>query len=211
MDASQGQGGGPPPAHEQTSAILRQVLAALPQDTISVGAIMRRFRRRSFGAILILLAIVGLLPAISFLAGLAMIVPGVQMILGFRAPLLPRVLRRREVSTRHVRSIGLRIVPWIERLERLVRPRWLSRSQPPVSSAIGFAVIGLGLVVALPLPFSNLPPALALLFLAVGLLERDGVMVLVGLVLAVIALAIGLAVAFIAVGAVLLFLPKIAA
>ena len=72
----------------------------------------------------------------------------------------------------------------------------------------GVLTIGLALVVMLPLPFSNLPPALALVSISLGLLERDGVMIGIGLTLAVVAVAIGGLMAFFAVEAVSLLLDK---
>ena len=73
---------------------------------------------------------------------------------------------------------------------------------------IGVVIVALALVVMLPLPFSNLPPALALTSLALGLLERDGVMIGIGLILAFAALAIGGVMALIALEALTLFLEQ---
>ena len=198
----------PPPTDEKTSALLRRVLAELPADSVRIGYIVRQLRRRSFGGLLILLAALALLPAISFFAGLAMIVPGLQMMAGFRAPLLPRAIRQREIRTDHVRALGNKAIPWIEKLERVIRPRWLLLTLPPMPSVIGLLVIGLALVVMLPLPFSNLPPAVALLCLSLGLLERDGIMILIGLLVAAIALVVGVLIAYVAVESISLFIAE---
>ena len=58
----------------------------------------------------------------------------------------------------------------------------------------------------LPLPFSNFPPAVAMLCLSLGLLERDGALVAAGLALAATALAIGVVIAAVAAKALLLVL-----
>ena len=195
----------PSPTNESTSALMMRILAELPADKVRIGYIVLHLRRRSFGGILIFLAALGLLPGISFFAGLAMIVPGFQMIAGFRAPLLPRSVRQQEIRSAHVRALGNKAIPWIHKLERVVRPRWLFLTLPPMPSVIGFLVVGLALVVMVPLPFSNLPPAIALLCLAFGLLERDGLMIAIGLVAAAIALTVGAVVAYIALEGVTLF------
>ncbi len=200
-----------PSTGETTSQLLRRVLADLPEDTVRVGHIVRQLRRRSFGGLLLTLAILGLLPAISVLAGLVIVVPGLQMMAGLRAPLLPRMIRQREIDTDHVRALGSRVVPWIERLERFVRPRWLVLTSPPIYALVGLSAIGLGIVMMLPLPFSNLPPAVALICLSLGLMERDGLMVAVGLLIASAALVIGVSVTYVAVESLLLFLAEAAA
>ncbi len=160
---------------------------------------MRQLRRRSFGGLFILLAGVGLLPGLSFFAGLAMLVPAIQMAIGFRAPVLPGFIRRRRLDVSTVTTFGNKVIPWIERLERFVRPQWLVLTRLPMPSLIGIAVIGLAFVITLPLPFSNLPPAVAMFCLSLGLLERDGLMIALGLLAALAALAVGVVVAALAV------------
>ena len=148
------------------------------------------------------------MPGISLFAGLIMIIPALQMVAGFRAPLLPRFLRQRQIEIVSLRALGDKAVPWIEQLERFVRPRWLILTLPPMTTIIGVLVIGLAIVVIIPLPFSNLPPAISLLCLALGLLERDGLMIFIGLIATAIALTIGVLITCVAVEGVTLFLGK---
>ncbi len=197
-----------PPTTERTSILLKQLLAKLPEDDVSVGFIVLQMRRRSFGGIFIVLAAFGLLPGISFFAGLAMLVPAFQMALGFRAPLLPRFIRQRRIGVTAVRALGNRAIPWIEKAEFYIKPRWIPLTLPPVPMIIGVLTIGLALVLMLPLPFSNFPPALALICFSLGLLERDGMMVGFGLILAITALIVGGVVAMIASEALLLLVKQ---
>lgn len=197
-----------PPTTERTSILLKQLLSKLPEEDVSIGFIVLQLRRRSFGGIFIVLAALGLLPGISFFAGLAMLVPAFQMALGFRAPLLPRFIRQRRIGVTAVRALGSRAIPWIEKAERYIKPRWNPLTLPPVPMIIGVLTIGLALIVMLPLPFSNLPPALALICFSLGLLERDGMMIGFGLILAIIALVVGGVVAMIASEALLLLIKQ---
>ena len=176
---------------ETTSTLIRRILAELPGEDVRIGYIVYKLRRRSFGGLLILLAALSLLPGISIFAGIAMILPGVQMLLGFRAPLLPWIIRKQTIKSQQLQAIGARAIAIIYRVEQWVKPRWPVLTAPPVPNLIGVLVIGLAIVVMLPLPLSNLPPAIALLLLSLGLLERDGVVVVIGLFAAVIALTIG--------------------
>ncbi|NQV83784.1 MAG: exopolysaccharide biosynthesis protein [Rhodospirillales bacterium] len=196
----------PLPTTDKTSVVLKQLLDNLPGEDVSIGYVVIQLRRRSFGGILILLAALGLLPGISMFAGIMMLVPAFQMVLGFRAPSLPYFIRRRRISAVTVRLLGNRFIPWIEKIEFYIRPRWFFLTQPPFPMVIGALVFGLALVVMLPLPFSNFPPALALVCLSLGFLERDGVMIGIGLALAVFALTLGAVMMFFALEAALLLL-----
>ena len=187
---------------EPTSAMARRVLASLEGDRVSVGFLVRQFRRRSFGGLFLLLAALALMPAASVLVGLVMLVPSFQLAIGYRAPILPRIVRRREFRVETVRRVGARAIPWLERAEGYARPRWPALTLPPYPQVMGVLCFGLALVVLLPLPFSNFPPALALLFLSVGLMQRDGVLIFAGMVLALGALVIGAVVGTLALGVV---------
>jgi hypothetical protein len=58
-------------------------------------------------------------------------------------------------------------------------------------SLIGLGILSGGFFLALPLPIplTNGPPALSIIFLVVGMLCRDGIMLILGYVLGVIAWA----------------------
>lgn len=178
--------------------LLKRLLIEMPPGELSIGIIVLRMRRRSFGGIFLILATLGLLPGIATLAGLAMLAPAVQMALGYRAPVLPRFVRRRRINASAIQALADRAIPWIERVERYVKPRWVPLTLPPVPMLIGILTVGLALVIMLPLPFSNFPPAIALVCFSLGLFERDGLLIGLGLALSLAALAIGLTMAVIA-------------
>lgn len=186
-----------------TSTLLRQVVSELSgQHDVAVDHIVRQLRHRSFGGLFILLASAGLLPGLSVFAGLAMLVPAAQLAIGFRAPVLPGFIRRRQINVATVTTYSNKVIPWIERIEQFAKPRWLVLTLPPVLNFIGITVIGLAFVIMLPLPFSNLPPAVAMLCLSIGLLERDGLMISIGLLATLAALVLGVVMAVVAIEAV---------
>lgn len=199
----------PPPSTKRTSIIVRQLIAKLPgEGEVPIGIIIFQLRRRSFGGIFLILSALALFPGISLLVGLAMIVPAVQIAIGFRAPLLPKFVHRRRIEVSTIRKFARKTLPWIERAERHIKPRWMPMTRPPMPSIIGTLTIGLALIVMLPLPLSNFPPALAIGAFALGLLERDGIMIGVGLVLATAALVIGGVIAFAAYEGLVLLIEK---
>jgi hypothetical protein len=181
----------PPRPEERTSVRLRRLIDSLEADRVHVGYLIIQLRRRSFGGLLILLAVLGLLPGISLLAGLVMLLPALQMVVGLRAPAMPRFVRRRAVSVAGLRGVVNRAMPGLEWLEGYVRPRWPIMTQPPFANLAGLLIACLALMLLLPLPLSNLPPAIAIAALALALLERDGVAMAIGFVLGIVALVVG--------------------
>lgn len=198
----------PPKSGEKTSELLRRILTELPADDTPIDHLVIQLRRRSFGGIIMLLALLGLLPGISLLAGLAILIPGVQMLFGLPAPLLPKFIRQRQIGRSKLRAAGATAIPWIERMERYVKPRWLNFLVLPLPQVVGLTVLALGFLIAIPVPFINFVPAIALLCLSLGLLERDGLMIFLGLVIAVLAIAIGISIAQVTLDAALLYFGK---
>jgi hypothetical protein len=56
---------------------------------------------------------------------------------------------------------------------------------------IGIVIFALGFVMILPIPFvGNMPPGLAASVIAIGMTERDGLLVLIGTVASAVAIAV---------------------
>src|SRR5689334_9013579 len=90
------------PNHVPTSVVLARLLAEAPPDYVSLAWLMGRLQERSFGLVMLLLALVSLLPGAGILAGILLAFPAIQMILGRESPSLPRFLASRRISTRHI-------------------------------------------------------------------------------------------------------------
>ncbi|WP_292051094.1 MULTISPECIES: exopolysaccharide biosynthesis protein [unclassified Brevundimonas] len=64
--------------------------------------------------------------------------------------------------------------------ERLTRPRWPLMTGDLADTFIGAACIFLAVMMALPVPFGDMLPGLAIAVLALGIVQRDGVFILIG-------------------------------
>lgn len=183
----------------KTSAILSVVYKELTAETTTINAVLAELGQRSFSGILILIAGLGLLPGISVLTGLVISALGVQIFAGFGSPVLPSFLAAKEFKVETVQTVLRKCITYVTFIEKWVRPRWLFLTGPLINRAVGLIIICLGLVMALPLPFSNFPPAIAIMILSIGRLEHDGVIIAVGAVVTVISLALGVMFAGVAV------------
>jgi len=101
-----------------------------------------------------------------------------------RLPWLPRRVLDRELPSEKLRAALRRGLDMVAKFERFVRPRLTGLTRTGlVSRANGLMLMLAGLLLMVPLglvPFSNTLPAVAVLLLSVGMMERDGVMVLAG-------------------------------
>ncbi|MDP1579230.1 MAG: exopolysaccharide biosynthesis protein [Candidatus Didemnitutus sp.] len=124
------------------------------------------------------------LPGLSTPFGLAIAAIALRLALGQR-PWLPARWQRLALPKGFLHRV-LTVARWIIRLlEKLLRPRWAWLTETPALKqlhACTMLLAALVLLLPLPIPFTNSFPAWAILLLAGGLLERDGVAVLLGYV-----------------------------
>ncbi|KRE90795.1 hypothetical protein ASG87_01275 [Frateuria sp. Soil773] len=166
------------PIHDlRTTELLAAALDRHDGDRIALGDLMEPLRRRAFGFLLLLLAVPNFIPVplgIGGVMGVLVIALGLQMLAGLEHPWLPRWLARRTLSRTALRRFLARIAPVTRRLERICRPRLERLTMRPLTIASGLVMILLGLLLALPIPFTNYLFGAMLLAFAFALIERDG-------------------------------------
>ncbi len=175
--------------------LLRELLARHPEENIALGDILRFFGDRAFGALMLALALpmatpLSALPGISAVFGLPLVVIAAQLMLGFRRPALPDVLAGRTVRRATLARAFARAEPWLQRIERAVHPRLPILTGIVAERVIGVVAVVMAMLLALPIPGANQPPAFAVALFAVGILERDGVFVILGALASLVSLAI---------------------
>jgi hypothetical protein len=180
-----------PPLSEKTSFLLSQITSGSTSKSIGLGYLIEQFKGRSFGGLLLVLGILALLPVVSFLAASVILVVSGQMIFGFTIPKLPKFIVQHKIDKRSFETFVIKANPWLKRFECYIRPRWFFFANALSQRLLGCLIFLLAMVSFMPLPFSNLPPSIALILISLGILERDGILISFGIVIATIALMIG--------------------
>lgn len=175
-------------AHVPTSVMLRDLLNGAPPDHVTLGWILGGLRERSFGVIMILLALMALVPGLSIFIGLLLLPLAVQMILARRSPVLPRFVAGRRLQTRRLAHLIARVIPPLQRIEKLIRPRWPTPFEA-TKRVVGAVILLLSLTLIGPIPFSQVIPSLVIMLVALCYLEEDGVMLCIALTIAFVSLS----------------------
>jgi hypothetical protein len=172
------------PRAERLSDILAR-LAEPATGSVTLGEVLTAVGERSFGALLVILAIpnmvAGLIPGLSILLGLPLLLVSLQLLVGAEKPWLPRRLARLEIQRADLRRIVERTRKALRRLERALRPRLEFLTAPWAERLIGLGCVALSILVFLPIPFANLVPATGIMLFGFSMLERDGLMALAAL------------------------------
>jgi hypothetical protein len=148
---------------------------------------MSRIAERGFGMLLVLLALPTLVPVLppgsAATIGLIYTFIGFQMLLGRKYPWLPQRIRNYRLSENAAQKLRERGVSFFKNLERFSRARWPFMETALMLRLVALTIILMGFILFTPLPFMNTIPALAVMLLGTGLLNRDGLLLLTGLVL----------------------------
>jgi hypothetical protein len=122
--------------------------------------------------------------------GSALALVALQIALGRQTPWLPAFLNRRRLSPAVVDLIVRYSVPIIARVEAIIRPGRLAIFTGRMMQwLLAFPIFMLAVAIALPIPFGNFLPVLALTVISVALMARDGLVTLIGLMLCALAFA----------------------
>ena len=167
---------------------LEAIIAALPEDHLTLGQLLQVFGDEGLLLLTILLTLVFLIPVsipgVSTVFGAAILLVGISRV--FRRPLwLPAKLRARALPAARLRPALDGGLHWVRRLEKISKPYRLRGVVEGTLAGLfnNLAFILAALLLMAPfgfVPFSNTLPGLALLLYAIGMIQRDGTAILLG-------------------------------
>ncbi|MBC7940250.1 MAG: exopolysaccharide biosynthesis protein [Chitinophagaceae bacterium] len=169
---------------------LRDAAAAIQDERVSMRAMAQAHGPEANGTLLLLLAMPCLLPVpgVGMALGVGMAALAVGMWRGHGEPCLPQRVANLELPRHWARRVLEGLASAYEMAGRHARARLSHLAGPTWRSALAVAVGSMAIIVVLPIPFGNLLPALALMLIGLGLVFRDGIAVIVGLLMSGVAL-----------------------
>ena len=154
------------------------------EGNLSYQYILQALGDRAFGIALLFFSLPSVLPfsampGVSVIFSLPIAIFALQMIFARKTIWLPEYLGIRTISHAKVAKIIYRVVPYLVKLERLSKPRWPLMNCRTMEVINGITIFCLALLLMLPLPFSNLFLGTFIIIFSVGIVEKDGVLILV--------------------------------
>jgi hypothetical protein len=173
----------------RTSEVLTN-LAAATGDRLSVATIFSSLGDKGFALLIVILGLPNCIPLmpppIPLLCGFLLIGVALQMGFGRKAPWAPRFVLDRSLAQVDVRKAADKAMPFVRKMERFSKPRlqWFEPGLANILVALLVTVLALGIITAAPF-IGQVPWGLAVCLMGLGLVERDGVLVLASVVAAV--------------------------
>jgi hypothetical protein len=171
--------------HHRTSDTLPALAVAGQGPGVTLRDILKTLGERGFALLVVGLGLPNCLPMpppIPLLCGLLLIFVALQMVLGWTTPWLPGFLLEKTVSRATLANFIERAMPWVRKLERFAQPRLGLFDSRLAFRLIGSALMVFSLALVFAAPFiGQVPLGLAVVLIGLGLVERDGLLVLGGI------------------------------
>lgn len=141
---------------------------------------------RSFGLILLLMAfpnalLIATIPGLSTLFGTVMALTSIQMILRLPNIWLPSTLKDKPHPKEQLAKVIHKSSVFLKNIEKFLKPRILILTTPLFEGILGVISLINSLLIALPIPFGNFLPGIAMVILSLGIAMRDGIFVMAGI------------------------------
>jgi hypothetical protein len=167
---------------------IETIIEKLPPTEVTLVEIMDIVGADSLLLLTVFLSLVFLvpvsIPGVSTVFGSAILLVGITRLFS-RKLWLPEKIGTRKLSAEKLREGFKKALVWFRRLEKVSRPHRMSglttEGAMTVFNNLSFILAAVLLMAPFGfIPFSNTLPAVALIFLAIGMMQRDGVSILLG-------------------------------
>lgn len=172
-----------PHANAPISRLIAELVARCPGERITLGEMAEAFGDRAFGMLILMLCLPGLLPGMATVFGTPMLILGVQMGIGLRRPAFPPFMARWSLKRTDVMRLSGGSSRWLSKVERWVKPRPGPFTGKLADKAVGWLTAYAALMLILPGPGTNGPPAFGTMVMTLGLVENDSRVIGLGMAL----------------------------
>lgn len=170
---------------QSTSAILEMLMERYPTGNVSLRQMLDLFEEKAFYLLLLIFCIPLMLPfsppGFTLVVALPIIYLSAQMVYGLKSPWLPEKLAKREMNAENLNGMIRRTIPWLKRAEKFFKPRLTFLSSRTAERLLAVVCLLAALCIPIPLPVFNTIASGAIFLIALGLMERDGLVIILGL------------------------------
>ena len=178
-----------------TSELLENVVVVYRSEILTVGEIKNSLHERGFGVLLAIAALplclpVPVPPGYTTFFSIPLFIFSIQMIIGMQAPWLPLWIEKKEIKRTSLEKLIAKASPWLRKIEKRLQPRLTYISVHTWERIIGIFAFVFALSISLPIPLTNFPPGWGILIMSLGLLSKDGITILIGMIVGTIGVGI---------------------
>lgn len=179
-----------------TTQVIEDVVNKSSADRVPIKDLVEAMNTVGFGLAMMIFSfgiLIPLPPPFPSIIAIPLVIFSMQMILGYKAPILPKRFSKLTVKRSILATLVQKSSPHIRKVEKILRRRMTIIVTNPVAERIvGFFAFIFSSFVLMPVPLSNFIPGLGVLIISFGLLGKDGLMVIIGIGVGLIGMMISI-------------------
>lgn len=170
------------------SELVREDIDKLPEGVMHLEDVLALFHERGFGFLLFLFALpmalpIPVPPGINVILASPLLFLSMQMMIGREQIWLPKFVRRKEMQTKKFKTSLESALPWLKKIEVLLHARLSFMSTEFSIRFLGLFCLLMALCICIPIPLTNTVPSFAIALVSLGILSKDGISMLVGILI----------------------------
>jgi len=146
----------------------------------------KRLFKNGFGLLMLIVVLpncvpIPIPPGGSTLFSIPLLFLAVQMLVGMESPWLPKWLSERKIERKTLAKAVSKASPKLKKVEKLLKPRFAFANSAFGEKLVGFFWLIFAVSIAVPLPMTNFLPGIGILLMSLGLLSKDGLFIISGI------------------------------
>lgn len=197
-----------------TSEILQGVMNGQQSDLVTLQELKSSLHEKGFALLLVVFSFPMAIPlpyppGFTTVLGIPLMLFSIQMMLAFDSPWLPKSLGAKTIKRTTLAMMIEKSAPYFQKIEVFTRPRLRFFSSVTGERIVGFMAFLCAISITLPIILGNAVPSLGILIMGFGLLNKDGVVIIGGIITSIIGLFIATAVVIFGIEAIMLLFNNI--
>jgi hypothetical protein len=182
-----------------TTHKIEDLVKSAPTDRVAIVDLIQAMEGAGFGLTLMIFSfgiIIPLPPPFPSMIAIPLAIFSFQMMIGLPAPKLPKMFAKMTVKRSILGALVRKSSPYIGKVEKILRPRLIFMTSMIAERIVGGLIFMFSVFVLAPLPLSNFIPGLGVLITSFGMIGRDGLVMILGILVGFLGMAIAVLTVF---------------
>jgi hypothetical protein len=194
-----------PRARIRASDLLMQTLKNWEEEHITLDQLADTLGERAFGVVMLLFALPNCIPAppgMNSVFGIPLLLYAAQLMRGRGKPWQPQFIAKKKFKKETLIRLLEAAEPKLKKIEKLCRPRFLFMTSDVAERLTAFYIVLLSVCIIIPLWGTNFIPAFAAALLSIALIEQDGLLTIIGILIGLVGIGLTVGIVWGAVAAI---------
>lgn len=172
-------------SNKLASQILEDVARNKSVDKVTLFEIKTALHECGFSILMIIFSLplsvpIPVPPGYTTVFSIPLILFSLQLLLGFDSPWMPKWLEKKSFQRSTLALVVEKTSPTLKKIEKFMKPRISFIFYGPGEKFLAFIMLLCAISIAIPLPLTNFIPAIGIVLISLGIMNKDGLLSILG-------------------------------